>query len=167
MLPALLLLLHSTAMVDEIHLWFTDALGLRFIYHYKLASYFPNDDGIFFSELGRATGVDETLFRLFVQHAIVDGFFKENSLGFVSHSAALLLLKQSGGRQDTAGFLLYEIAPVSVHVIEAMLKRTHSGELTENDFNIAEKTSDSLYHHLARDVEIRSFWRRHELNDAG
>ena len=88
-----------------------------------------------------------------MQHAIINNFFQEKTPGFVSHSAASLLLKQSEGMQDTAGFLLYDIAPGSVHVIEAMQKWPHSAEPTETGFNIAEKTSDSFYQHLARDAE--------------
>lgn len=51
------------------------------------------------------------------------------------------------------GFLLYDIAPGSVHVLEAMQKWPHSGEPTETGFNIAEQTSDPFYQHLARDAE--------------
>ena len=84
---------------------------------------------------------------------MINGFFQEKSPGFVSHSTASLLLKQSRGMQDTVGFLLYDIAPGSVHVIEAMQKWPHSGEPTETGFNIAEQTSDAFYQHLARDTE--------------
>lgn len=77
----------------------------------------------------------------------------KESLCFVSHNGALLLLKQSEGRQGTAGFSQYEIAPGSFHVIEAMLEWTHAGELTKNDFNISEMTSDLLYDHLACGAE--------------
>ena len=91
--------------------------------------------------------------RRFVQHAIINRFFQEQNLGFVSHSAASLLLKQSQGMQDTVGFLLNDIAPGSLHVIEAMSKWPGSGEPTETGINIVERTSDPFYQHLARDAE--------------
>ena len=115
--------------------------------------YVPDDGAISFSEMGLASGVNETLVRRFVQHAIINRFFQEKSPGFVSHSAASLLLKQSEGMQDTVGFLLNDIAPSSIHVIEAMQRWPHSGEPTETGFNIAEQTSDPFYQHLARDAE--------------
>lgn len=112
------------------------------------------DDGaISYSNLAHTSGVDETLVRRFVQHAIINRFFQEKTPGFVSHSAASLLLKQSEGMQDTVGFLLDDIAPGSVHVLEAMQKWPQSSEPTETGFNIAEQTSDSFYQRLARESE--------------
>lgn len=55
--------------------------------------------------------------------------------------------------QDTVGFLLDDIAPGSVHVLEAMRKWPQSSEPTETGFNIAEQTSDSFYQRLARNPE--------------
>lgn len=55
--------------------------------------------------------------------------------------------------QDTVGFLLDDIAPGSVHVIEAMGKWPGSGEPTETGFNLAEGTEEPFYKHLAQDGE--------------
>jgi len=143
----------SAIVIDQVYRQFTDALSLRFVYHYKLATYVPDDGAISFSELGLASGVDETLVRRFVQHAIINRFFLESTPGFVSHSTASLLLKQNAGMQDTVGFLLNDIAPASTHVIEAMQRWPLSGEPTETGFNIAELTSDPFYQQLARDAE--------------
>ena len=133
---------------------FNDLLSLRFIYHYNIPQYIPLDGSIQYSEIARASGLDEVLLRRFMQAAMVNRVFSEPQLGHVQHTAVSRLLKEDPEAMDTVGFLLEDLAPASTKVIEAFKKWPGSGEPNETGFNIENNnTKDPFYLELAKTPE--------------
>lgn len=84
---------------------------------------------------------------------MVHHIFAEVRSGHVRHTAASRILRQDSEAMDTVGFLVEDLAPASLKVIEAYKKWPNSGEPNETGFNIENDTSDSFYLELAKTPE--------------
>jgi len=132
---------------------FTDLQALRFLYHHKIPQHVPLDGDIPVTEVAKAADVDPILLRRFLQHAMMSRVFAEVKPGHVRHTAASRILALDSEAMDTIGFLVEDLAPSSLKVVEAHQKWPGSGEPNETGFNIENNTDDSFYIELAKTPE--------------
>lgn len=111
------------------------------------------DGDISFVEVAKAANVDAVLLRRFLQHAMMSRVFAEVKPGHVRHTAPSRILALDSEAMDTIGFLVEDLAPSSLKVIEAHQKWPESGEPNETGFNIENNTDDSFYIELAKTQE--------------
>ena len=134
-------------------LQFTDILGIRFIYRYNVPKYVPSEGQISYKDLARACGLEEKLLRRFVQHVMLSQIFIEPEAGYVAHSSLSRLLKDDPEAMDTIGFLIEDLNPASMKVIEALKRWPGSGEPNETGFNIENDTDSPFYVEIGKDQE--------------
>ncbi|KAF2183640.1 S-adenosyl-L-methionine-dependent methyltransferase [Zopfia rhizophila CBS 207.26] len=132
------LALGPVGMLLETPFTFTDLQSLRFLCYHNIPNHIPLDGDVPFSAVAKSAGVDEVLLRRFLQHAMINCVFAET---------------KPGHAMDTAGFLVEDLAPASLKVIEAHKKWPNSSEPNEAGFNIENNTSDSFYLELAKTPE--------------
>ena len=84
---------------------------------------------------------------------MISRVFAETKPGHVRHTAASRILAQNPEAMDTVGFLIEDLAPASLKVIEAHEKWPGSGEPNQTGFNIENNTEDSFYIELAKTPE--------------
>ena len=113
----------------------------------------PSYGQISYPDLAKASGLDEKLLRRFVQDAMLSNIFIEPEPGYVSHSSLSRLLKEDPEAMDTIGFLVEDLNPASMRVIEAQKKWPGSGEPNETGFNIENNTDLPFYVEIGKDEE--------------
>lgn len=128
-------------------------MSLRFIYHYNIPKYVPADGEISFEEIARASNLDHSLVRRFLQHAAINRIFQEIRPGYIQHTAASRLLRDDPEAMDAVGFLIEDLHPASTKVLEAFAKYPGSGEPNKTGFNVENNTSDPFYIEIAKKPE--------------
>ena len=79
--------------------------------------------------------------------------FFEPEAGYVSHTSLSRLLKDDPEAMDTIGFLIEDLNPASMKVIEALKRWPGSGEPNETGFNIENDTDSPFYVEIGKDQE--------------
>lgn len=133
----------------------TDALGLRVVYHYGLAKAVPLDGSASYAEIATASGLQESLCRRFIRLAMGKHVFKEDpSTKRVRHTAASRRMVTVPGFNDLIGLQLEDIGPASSKLIEAWDKYGQdSGEPNESAFCMYNQNDKSAFAVLARQPE--------------
>lgn len=126
---------------------------MRYVYHYRIASYVPNEGDISYSDLAQQAKLDPVQLRRFLQHAMMNRVFTETRPGFVGHTSASRLLKEQDGAMDTVGFLVEDLAPAATKVIEAYQQWPNSGEPNETGFNVENNSKMPFYLEIAKNPE--------------
>ncbi|ERF77162.1 hypothetical protein EPUS_08466 [Endocarpon pusillum Z07020] len=97
----------------------TDALTLRIIWRYKLASAVPLDGSASYEEIAATSGLYKPLVFRAIRAAIANNIFDEDDSGRVRHTAISRLLATHQGFYDGVGLQIEDLGPASTKVIEA------------------------------------------------
>lgn len=128
-----------------------DALGLRVVYHFKLANAVPLHGTASYAEISAASGLKESLCRRFIRLAMGSNVFDEDpETKHVRHTAASRLLATDQGFCDAVGLELEDIAPASSKIIDVWDKYGQdSSEQAESAFSLYNETDKTVYAVLA------------------
>ncbi|TVY55663.1 O-methyltransferase gsfB, partial [Lachnellula suecica] len=134
----------------EILYTFTDILSLQAIVEYNLVAHVPLSGTTTYAEISKSSNLNESLCRRFLVHAMENGVFLEDAEGKVKHSALSCLLATDPEAFAAAGLIVFELAPASGRVLEALQKYPDSGEPNETAYNIQNNTDLSIYSFLGQ-----------------
>ncbi|KAL8831167.1 MAG: hypothetical protein Q9191_001009 [Dirinaria sp. TL-2023a] len=132
-----------------------DALGLRIVYHYKLANAVPLDGTASYAEISAASGLKESFCQRFIRLAMGTNVFDEDpETKRVRHTAASRQLATDLGLCDAVGLELEDIAPASAKLIDVWNKYGQdSSEPTEAAFSLYNETDKTVFAVLASQPE--------------
>ncbi|OCK75619.1 O-methyltransferase [Lepidopterella palustris CBS 459.81] len=116
---------------------YNDNLSLHAVYHFNVAKAVPIDGEVSYTELAKATGVDENNLKRLIRHAMTNRIFKEPREGFVAHTAASRLLVDDPQMIDWVGLCSADFFPAAAHTVDAMVKYPGSQEPSEAGFTVA------------------------------
>ncbi|XXH01794.1 General amino acid permease [Hypoxylon texense] len=133
----------------------TDALGLRVVYHYKLASAVPLDGTASYAEIATASGLKEDLCRRFIRLAMGSHIFTEDSeTQRVRHTASSRLLATDQGFSDAVGLEIDDLGPASSKVIDVWEKHQQDvAEPNHSAFSMFNETDKPIFAFLANQPE--------------
>ena len=133
----------------------TDALGLRVVYHYNIANAVPLNGTASYAEIAAASGLKESLCRRFVRLAMSNNIFDEDrQTKRVRHTAASRRLATNSGLRDVVGLELEDLAPASSKLIDVWAKHGQdSGEPSESAFSLYNETNQPFFAVLASQPE--------------
>ncbi|KAJ3578712.1 hypothetical protein NPX13_g1853 [Xylaria arbuscula] len=101
----------------------TDALGLRVVYHYKLANAVPLDGTASYAEIATASGLKEDLCRRFIRLAMGSHVFTEDpETQRVRHTASSRRLATDQIFSDAVGLEIDDLGPASSRLINVWEK---------------------------------------------
>lgn len=133
----------------------TDALGLRVVYHYKLANAVPLDGTASYAEIATASGLKEDLCRRFIRLAMGSHVFTEDlETQRVRHTASSRRLVTDQGFSDAVGLEIDELGPASSRLIDVWEK--HQQDVAEPDqsaFSMFNETNKPIFAFLASQPE--------------
>ncbi|KAI1377813.1 O-methyltransferase-domain-containing protein [Hypoxylon crocopeplum] len=133
----------------------TDALGLRVVYHYKLANAVPLDGTASYAEIATASGLKEDLCRRFIRLAMGSHIFTEDSeTQRVRHTASSRRLATDQGFSDAVGLEIDDLGPASSKLLDVWEK--HGQDAAEPDqsaFCMFNETSMPVFAFLASQPE--------------
>ncbi|KAL9106114.1 MAG: hypothetical protein Q9227_008814 [Pyrenula ochraceoflavens] len=124
----------------------TDALSLRIIYYYKLASAVPVDGSASYEEIAATSGLDKSLVFRTLRYAMSNNMFDEDESGRVRHTAISRMLATNQTFYDGIGLGIDEIGPSSTQVIAAWEKYGQTtGEPTHSAFSLYNGSDKSMF----------------------
>lgn len=130
-------------------------ISLRAIYEYRLPHLVPLEGCISFEDVARlSNGLDLDRTRRFLQHAMMQGIFREEPVGFVRHTAISRMLVNKPGSFDHIGNITMELGPAGGKVLEAMRRPGWSmEEPNHTGYNIYHDTDLPIYLELEKHPE--------------
>ncbi|KAJ8133083.1 hypothetical protein O1611_g541 [Lasiodiplodia mahajangana] len=136
--------------LDCAYSW-ADALGLRVVYHYKLANAVPLDGTVSYGEIAAASGLKEDLCRRFVRLAIGSHIFDEDlETQRVRHTASSRRLATDQKFVDVVGFAVDELGPASSKLIHVWEKYAQdAAEPNQSAFSMFNETEKPIFAFLA------------------
>ncbi|KAI2615513.1 O-methyltransferase-domain-containing protein [Hypoxylon sp. NC1633] len=149
----------SRGAIDTFHLW-TDVLGLRVVYRYKLANAVPLDGTASYAEIAAASGLKEDLCRRFIRLAMGSHVFTEDlETHRVRHTASSRRLATDQSFYDAVGLEIDEMGPASAKQIDVWEKYGQDAdESNQSAFSMFNETDKSFFAFLAGHPErVRRF----------
>ncbi|KAI0538357.1 O-methyltransferase-domain-containing protein [Xylaria digitata] len=133
----------------------TDALGLRVVYHYKLANAVPLDGTASYAEIATASGLKEDLCRRFIHIAIGNHVFTEDlETQRVRHTASSRRLVTDQGFSDAVGLEIDNLGPASSKLIDVWEKHGQAAsEPNQSAFSMFNETDKPIFDLLASQPE--------------
>ncbi|KAI1292423.1 O-methyltransferase-domain-containing protein [Xylaria venustula] len=133
----------------------TDALGLRVVYHYKLANAVPLNGTASYTEIASASGLRENLCRRFIRIAMGSRIFVEDPLTQrVRHTASSRLLATDQGFADAVGLEIDDFGPASSKLIDVWEKHQQDiAEPSQSAFCMFNETDKPIFAFLAGQPE--------------
>ncbi|KAI1178436.1 O-methyltransferase-domain-containing protein [Nemania sp. FL0916] len=123
-----------------------DALGLRVVYHYKLANAVPLNGSASYAEIAAASGLKEDLCRRFIRLAMGNRVFTEDpETKLVKHTASSRRLVTDPGFYDAVGLEIDDLGPASSKLIDVWEKNNQ--DATEPD-----KTAFSMFNETEQPI---------------
>ncbi|KAI1773274.1 O-methyltransferase-domain-containing protein [Hypoxylon cercidicola] len=132
-----------------------DGLGLRVVYHYKLANAVPLDGTASYAEIAAASGLKEELCRRFMRLAMGSHIFTEDlETQRVRHTASSRLLATDQGFSDAVGLEIDDLGPASSRLIDVWKKyEQDTAELNQSAFCMFNETDKPIFDFLASQPE--------------
>ncbi|KAE8152737.1 S-adenosyl-L-methionine-dependent methyltransferase [Aspergillus avenaceus] len=130
---------------------FNDNISLQAIIRFRIAEAVP-EEGITFSKLAEATGVEERLLTRVVRHAMLSHIFHEPKPGVVAHTASSQALSSNRSVRDWLDMTLEEWGPAAVRTLDAFRKYPGSQEQNESGFGLA-FNGQTIFEFLAKEPE--------------
>ncbi|RMZ77384.1 hypothetical protein DV737_g4391, partial [Chaetothyriales sp. CBS 132003] len=138
---------------QELYILATYPSDLRWLYHFKIASFVPLEGARSFSDVAKDAGVDEGHLRRMLREAMTNRIFCEPRAGFVAHTAASSALIRDKGTLNCLGYTMEETFPASAKVVEATKAFGASEEPTQCGWNLAFNTELPLFQYLSNHAE--------------
>ena len=91
-------------------------MSLQAIYHYKIAAAFPVDGEGTFAQIAQKCGLDESVIRRILRHAMANRVFKEDRKGVVVHTGMSKLLAEDPLFLDYVGIGSEDMWAAAVNV---------------------------------------------------
>ncbi|MCJ1432481.1 hypothetical protein MMC27_001838 [Xylographa pallens] len=126
---------------------------LHAVWRYKLAHMVPVQGEATFTQIAEKSGLDESLVRRLLRHAMANRIFTEVRKGVVAHTAMSRLLAEDPLFPDYVGVGCEEMLRAATYTVPAMLKFPNSEEPGHTGFAMANQCEDSAYEILAREPE--------------
>ncbi|RWA10853.1 hypothetical protein EKO27_g4273 [Xylaria grammica] len=125
----------------------TDSLGLRVVYRYKLANAVPLDGTASYAEIAAASGLRENLCQRFLRIAMGNHIFAEDpETQRVRHTAASRLLATDSGLCDAIGLEIDELGPASSKQIDVWEKYEQDvAEPSQSAFTMFNETDKPIF----------------------
>lgn len=129
----------------------SDALGLRVVYHFKLANAVPLDGTASYADISAISGLKESFCRRFIRLTMGFNMFDEDpNTKHVCHTASSRLLATDQGLCDAVGLELEDIGPASSKIIDAWDKYgQNSNEPNQSAFSLYNETDKTVFGVLA------------------
>lgn len=133
----------------------TDALGLRVVYRYKLANAVPLDGTASYAEIAAASGLREDLCRRFIRLAMGSHIFTEDvDTQRVRHTASSRRLATDPGFSDAVGLEIDDLGPASSKLIDVWEKYEQGApEPDQSAFCMFNETDKPIFAFLASQPE--------------
>ncbi|KAJ8124087.1 hypothetical protein ONZ43_g113 [Nemania bipapillata] len=133
----------------------TDALGLRVVYRYKLANAVPLDGTASYAEIAATSGLKEDLCRRFIRLAMGSHIFIEDvETQRVRHTASSRLLAMDQGFSDAVGLETDDLGPASSKMIDVWAKYEQSvSEPDQSAYSMFNETNKPIFAFLASQPE--------------
>ncbi|KAI0152986.1 S-adenosyl-L-methionine-dependent methyltransferase [Xylariaceae sp. FL1272] len=127
-----------------------DLLSQQAITRYRVAHSFPVGQQTSFSEISKATGLEQSLVRRIVRHAIVRDIFSEPRPDVIVHNAVSRLLAEDQIMYDWVSINAGELWQAAAQTCNAWHKWPGSQEPNQTGFALANNTELSMYAELSR-----------------
>lgn len=129
----------------------TDALGLRVVYRYKLANAVPLDGTASYAEIAAASGLKESLCRRFLRLAMGSHIFTEDpETKRVRHTASSRLLATDPDFSDAVGLEIDDFGPASSKLVDVWEKyEQDTAEPSQSAFCMFNETDKTIFAFLA------------------
>ncbi|KAL4923597.1 S-adenosyl-L-methionine-dependent methyltransferase [Aspergillus undulatus] len=127
-----------------------DMSSLRWIYHFRIASFIPLDRAVSYAHVAQEAGVNEDILKRMLRHAMTNRLFFEPAPGMVAHSAASALLVTSSALNDWVGYCSEETFPAAAKVVEAHERFGVSTDPTKAGYSVAFGTDKPMFEHMAQ-----------------
>ena len=101
---------------------------MQAITRFNIASSFPIDKEASFAEISKACGLNESILRRILRHAMTKHIFKEPRKGMVAHTAASKLLADDAQIHDWVGASTDELWQGASQTVNALVKWPDSQE---------------------------------------
>lgn len=112
---------------------------------FRIANSFPVHDEKSFSEVAKACGLDESVMRRLLRHAMTKNIFQEPRKGMVSHTAVSRLLAEDTQLHDWVGASTDELWQAAAQTVNALAKYPGSQEPNQTGFALANNVEKSIY----------------------
>ena len=126
---------------------------MQAITRFRIASTFPIDEEVPFSQIAKGCGLEESLVRRILRHAMTKNIFRECRKGIVSHTAVSRLLAEDQQLHDWAGINTDELWQSAAQTVNALVKYPGSQEPNETGFALANNTEKSIYEIFRQDPD--------------
>ena len=118
---------------------------MQAITRFQIATAFPIHGDAPFSEIAKACGLDESILRRILRHAMTKNIFRESRKGIVSHTAVSKLLAEDQQMHDWVGASTDELWQGAAQTVNALIKYSGSQEPNQTGFALANNTEKSIY----------------------
>ena len=112
---------------------------------FRIANTFPIHEEKSFSEIANACGLDESVMRRLLRHAMTKNIFREPRKGVISHTAVSRLLAEDSKLHDWVGASTDELWQAATQTINALIKYPRSQEPSQTGFALANNMEKSIY----------------------
>lgn len=97
-------------------------ISMQAICKWDLATAVPIDSaGMLFEDLAMVSGLDTSILKRILRHAIARRIFTEPKIGLIAHNAASRLLAQDRGLKQWIGMVAWEMWPAATKVCPQLL----------------------------------------------
>ena len=101
---------------------------MQAITRFHITSSFPIHEEASFAEISNACGLEESVLRRILRHAMTKNIFKEPRKGFVAHTVISRLLAEDAEIHDWVGAITDEFWQAASQVVNALVKYPGSRE---------------------------------------
>ncbi|KAI0509541.1 O-methyltransferase-domain-containing protein [Xylaria bambusicola] len=128
-------------------LGWSDALGLRVVYHYKLATAVPLNGSASYAEIAATSGLKEDLCRRFMRIAMGFHVFTEDpETQRVRHTASSRRLATDQSFSDAVGLEIEDLGPASSKLIDVWEKfEQNTAEPNQSAFSMFNETDKPIF----------------------
>ena len=123
---------------------------MQAITRFSIDKTFKIDEEAPFSQVAKACGLEESVVRRILRHAIVKNIFYEPRKGIVAHNAVSRLLAEDSQIHDWVGASTDELWQGAAQTVNALARYPCSQEPSQTGFALANNTDKSIYEVFAQ-----------------
>ncbi|KAK2005550.1 O-methyltransferase [Colletotrichum eremochloae] len=137
---------------------------VRWLVDLNVLPHLPATGSIAYATLAANAGVPLKHLKGVARMAVVNGFLREPSPGYVSHSCASSLLVRNDNFMSWARWMINYSMPVAYRFSDATCRWGNTDAKDQTAFNLALDTPDPFFDHVRKDAELTSVFSNYMRN---
>ncbi|KAL6721260.1 hypothetical protein ACLMJK_000362 [Lecanora helva] len=125
-----------------------EPLSLQAITRFDIAKAFPIDEEATFAQIAKTCGLDESVLKRLLRHAMTKRVFREPHKGVVAHTAASKLLATDQQIHDWVRVSTDELWQGTAQTVNAIARFPMSQEPNQTGFSLANGTDKSVFEYF-------------------